>query len=77
VGDSSPVTLLEIYMVLSLAVTVIVNSIYTEDVYPHFYVLCSVYVVAVFVKDYFCTIIMNLSGLEVPISEAKKILILF
>jgi hypothetical protein len=64
-------------VVLSLAVTMIVNSIYTEDVYPHFCVLCSVYVVAIFVKDYFCTIILNLSGLEVPISEAKKFIILF
>ena len=78
-GDSSPITLLEIYVVLSLAVTVIVSSLYTEDVrvYPHFFVFCSVCVVAILVKDYFFTIILNLGGLEVPISEAKKILILF
>jgi len=77
VGDSSPVTLFEIYVVLCLVVTMIANSIYTEDVYPHSCVLCSVYIVAILVKDYFYTIILNLSGLEVPISEAKRIVILF
>ena len=71
-GNSSPITLFEIYVVLSLAVTVIMNSVYTKDVYPHFCVMCSVYIVAILVKDYFCTVILNLSGLEVPISEAKK-----
>ena len=49
-------------MVLSIAVTVIVNSVYTYDVYPHFCVLCSVYVVAILVKDYFCRIILKLEG---------------